>query len=178
MPTELEAKLRVTDHAPIREKLKTLGATGGEVTRETNTFFDTHDATLRSQDKGLRLRENRRDSGTTYVVTYKGPKTAGAFKSREEIEFTVDEPAAFTRTLEALGYHRALAFAKVRETWHLRNCTVELDTLPTLPSPNTFLEVEGPDEVSIRGALELLGLSREPLVKESYSKLISQSGRK
>lgn len=174
MSMEIEAKVRVPSHDAVRQRLHALGATGGEVTHETNVFFDSPDGALRRSDRGLRIRTNRRPSGTTVVLTCKGPKVASAdhVKSREELE--VQLPAgsadAMTAVLIRLGYAPTLSFEKRRETWHLANSEVVLDTLPKL---GTFVEVEADDAATVRHVLGELGLAAEPLVAESYIALIA-----
>lgn len=174
MAMEIEAKVRVPSHDAVRQRLRALGATGGEVTHETNVFFDSPDGALRRSDRGLRIRTNRRPSGTTVELTCKGPKVASPdhVKSREEIEVQLpaDSAQAMTAVLTRLGYPPTLSFEKRRETWHLGTTEVVLDTLPRL---GTFVEVEADDAASVRHVLEQLGLAAEPLVTESYIALIA-----
>ncbi|GAB2934823.1 hypothetical protein GCM10027028_38110 [Streptomyces sundarbansensis] len=62
-----------------------------------------------------------------------------------------------------------------REEWRLREVAFDFDTWPDLP---TFLEIEGPDEASVRQAAALLDLdyseARFGSVDEIYK---SESGR-
>src|SRR3954465_1559073 len=92
MAVELEAKMRVTDLEPVRRKLRDVGATPLGRTAEINRFYDAADHRLRNVDRGLRLRTNKDiDSGRdTHVVTMKGPRQQGKFKTREELEFATD----------------------------------------------------------------------------------------
>jgi adenylate cyclase class 2 len=62
-----------------------------------------------------------------------------------------------------------------REEWRLGEVAFDFDTWPDLP---TFLEIEGPDEASVRQAADLLGLdysqARFGSVDEIYK---SEAGR-
>ena len=172
MPVEIEIKLKVDHLAPVRDKLRAVGATHvGEVT-ETNVFFDTPDRALLGSDCGLRLRRNR-DCHThkeKLVVTYKGPRAEGPVKRREELEFAVDHPDALEQVLERLGYVPQLSFEKRRETWRLDKCTVELDSLPEIGS---FIEIEAPSEAEVKRVREKLGLNDTPAVAPTYADIVS-----
>jgi adenylate cyclase, class 2 len=175
MPTEIEVKMRVESHDAIRSRLSAAGGARRGVTEEVNTFFDSPLAELRKSDRGLRVRRNRRQGqADELVVTYKGPKQQrGQYKVREEIEVGVTDQDSLVVLFERLGFGVTLRFEKTRETWELLGCTVELDDLPQL---GRFVEVEGPDEASVRRAVEALGLAGVPTVKESYAELIAAAG--
>lgn len=167
MAVEIEAKMKVPNHAATRQRLVELGAKSVSSQLETNMFFDTEDRSLLTADKGLRLRVNRDATTATekYVITYKGPRKPGALKSREELELVVDNAAAAEQLLTALGYRRVLQFEKRRESWDLENCHVELDELPHL---GVYVEIEGPSEPAVMRVREALGLSKQALLKTSY----------
>jgi adenylate cyclase class 2 len=172
MAVEIEIKLKVDHLAPVRDRLRALGATHvGEVT-ETNVFLDTPDRALLGSDCGLRLRHNRdcHTHAEKLVVTYKGPRGEGPVKRREEIEFGVDKPEQFEQVLERLGYVRQLSFEKRRETWRLEKCTVELDSLPELGS---FVEIEAASEAEVKRVRERLGLNDITAIVPTYADLVS-----
>ena len=173
MPIELEAKMKVSDLSPVRERLRALGAEPRSRVLERNTFFDSSDRRLLAADSGLRLRHTREiDTGEEKdVVTFKGPQEAGELKRREEIEFGVTNGAAATGAFERLGYVSRLSFEKRRETWRFGGCTVELDELPHL---GTFVEIEGPDEPAVMRVRETLGLANEPLVPIGYATMVAK----
>jgi adenylate cyclase class 2 len=173
MAVEIEAKMKVENHSAVRERLRAAGATRVTRTLETNTFFDAPDGSLRTNDRGLRLRRNHdlehgRDS---VVITYKGPRQPGQFKSREEIETTVGDGDIAAELLAALGFAQTLSFEKRRESWQLGGCHVELDELPYLGS---FVEIEGPDESTVMNVRRDLGLSDHRALKESYIAMLSE----
>lgn len=171
MAVEIEAKMKVADFAPIREKLKQLGAVEQGSVLESNTFFDSDDRSLLAADKGLRLRQKTRlsDNSESFIITYKGPRQQSAVKNREELELSVASGKDATGLLEILGFHRILTFEKRRETWILENCEVELDEIPHL---GNFVEIEGPREELILQLREKLGLGDRPMVRESYIALL------
>jgi adenylate cyclase class 2 len=173
MPIELEAKMKVANLSPVRERLRNLGAEPRGRVLERNTFFDSPDRKLLVADSGLRLRHTRDlDRGEEKdVVTFKGPQGAGELKRREEIEFGVTHGAAASEMFGRLGYTPDLSFEKRRETWRLGDCTIELDELPNL---GTFVEIEGPDENVVLSIREKLGLSGEPLVTIGYATMVAK----
>lgn len=171
MAQELEAKIRVPSHDPIRAKLQAANAAPEGITEETNIFFDTAGKSLKSTGQGLRLRYNKRPDGTTHVVTYKGPKQPGKYKQREEIEIAVDDPESAAALFSKLGYQERLRFHKRRESWTWKHCKIELDTLDNI---GTFVEVEAHTEEEITEALQLLNLENEPHHSESYASMVAR----
>jgi predicted adenylyl cyclase CyaB len=172
MPLELEAKVKVLDHDMVRQKLRESGATSLGVTMETNRFFDGPGGSLKSADSGLRIRTNARGECATHVVTFKGPRQPGPYKTREEIEFTVDDPVATAAVFTKLGYGLNLSFQKRRESYELAGCKVELDTLPA--DLGTYVEVEGATDQAVASVLTQLGLVDEPVVTDSYASMIGR----
>jgi adenylate cyclase class 2 len=171
MPVEIEAKMKVADHAGVRQRLRENGAKHESTVLETNTFFDTPDRALMSNDKGLRLRHTT-DADTheeKSKFTFKGPRQKGQLKSRPEHEMDVSDPRAARAFLEALGFTKLASFQKRRESWTLEKCHVELDEVPHL---GTFVEIEGPDEPTVMRLREMLHLRDEPLIQTSYISLL------
>jgi adenylate cyclase class 2 len=173
MGRELEAKMRVEDHEPLRARLRAAGAERLGACMELNTFFDSVERTLVAQDKGLRVRHtcDFATGAERHVVTYKGPQQDGALKNREEVEFVTDDGEQAALLLERLGYSPTLSFEKRRESWKLDDCLIELDELPQL---GRFVEIEGPDEEAVLEVRETLGLDDRPLVKQSYIAMVDE----
>ncbi len=140
MPAEIEAKLKVEDFAPVRKRLRAIGAKRRGIHHEINEFFDDSEQSLRRGDQGLRLRIDRIGKETRSIVTFKGPLRRGKFKTREEIEFHVDDPHSARELLGRLGFHPTLSFEKRRESWEFGGCKIELDHVPHL---GLFVEIEG-----------------------------------
>ncbi len=172
MSVELECKVRVDDHDSVRQALKAAGATYVGRVLETNRLFDRNDGSLSSSGRGLRVRStvplDGEAPGTT--LTYKGPRQSSTFKQREEIEVHVDDATSMADILRALGFVERFRFQKRRESWRMESCLVELDELPVL---GRFIEVEGPDEATIRTVLHQLGVERAQPIQESYVSMLS-----
>lgn len=172
MPLEIEAKIKVDDLEPTRQKLTAVGATRLGRVLETNHIFDNADRSLLAGDKGLRIRWCVDESGQVAgaMLTYKGPRNPGRYKSREELEVVLDDASKGSAILAALGYAEVICFQKRRETWRLGPCLVELDELPHL---GMYVEVEGPDEPAVQAAQQQLGLADAPHVPTSYVALLA-----
>lgn len=173
MGLEIEAKMKVAELSVVREKLKAVGARFVKRTNETNRFYDAADGRLRNAGRGLRLRTNTdADLGSAdHVVTMKGPLQGGKFKSREELEFSIDDVETAAAVLGHLGYPLNLSFEKRRESWELDGCKIELDELPVL---GTFIEIEGKDEQSVELVRQKLGLGGEPTISTGYASMIAK----
>ncbi|MBX3396794.1 MAG: class IV adenylate cyclase [Phycisphaerae bacterium] len=171
MPTELESKIKVDSHQPVRDRLRDAGASYIGKVLETNRILDRPDAHLLRTGCGLRIRQisildgvGPRDS-----ITFKGVKIPGKFKQREEHETSIDDANALAAILAALGYTDKIVFEKRRESWRLDPCTIELDEIPQF---GLFVEVEGPSEPAVESTLARLGLSDQQSITESYVALL------
>jgi adenylate cyclase class 2 len=171
MPVEIEAKIKVDDHATTRARLEAVGAKRVGDYLETNVIFDTEDRSLLAVDKGLRVRCARdvstNEEGVT--ITFKGPRKHSAMKSRQETELEVSDFAQAVELLEQLNFHQVLLFEKRRQSWEVGHCKVELDELPHL---GCFVEIEGNSEKAIGKVQEQLGLGHRPIVKTAYVGLL------
>ena len=173
MALEIEAKMQVDDHTPIRQRLELAGARRLHRHLETNTFMDKADHALQQRDSGLRIRRAR-DIDTalvTAVITHKGPCQPGLLKIRPETEVKVASYEDAVALLEALDYHITLCFQKRRDSWQLDDCEVELDELPQL---GRFVEIEGPSEAAIESVRVRLGLAGHPLIQTGYATLVAR----
>ena len=171
MAMEIEAKFRVASHAPVRDRLGALGAEYLGRVLETNRIFGRSDGSLRARGCGLRVRSTELEDGAKpeATMTFKGPVASGFYKSRQELEVTVDDPEVAAEMLIAMGFERILCYQKRRESWTLDNCRIELDQLPRL---GLFVEVEGPDDDAIRSVAAAIGLGDAPHVRESYVRML------
>jgi adenylate cyclase, class 2 len=167
MPDEIESKLKVTDHTDVRERLCQAGAEYVGRVLEVNQLFDDTNGSLLAGGCGLRVRacDVLDGAGRSATLTYKGPLREGTFKNRVEIEVEVGNAETMKDLLGSLGFHPRIVFEKRRESWRFKGCSVELDDVATL---GLFVEVEGPDEGSIRAVLSLLGLDATASIRTSY----------
>ncbi len=172
MATELEIKMRVSDHTSIRQALIRHNAALISKHQELNTFFDRAEQSLLSKGSGLRIRsETPIDGGAPRTrVTFKGPRSA-ADAPRREVEFMASDYASAVELLEALGFAKILHFEKIRESWLLDQCEIELDELPIL---GRFVEIEGKELNVINNVRDKLGLANLPLVKEGYAEMMAK----
>jgi predicted adenylyl cyclase CyaB len=175
---EIEAKFFVKDLGKVEARLLELGA---RLLRprllELNLRYDRPDGSLRREHRVLRLRQSD-DSR----LTYKGPSSIvdGAM-SRQEIEFSVGDFEAAKAFLEALDYQIIAMYEKYRTTYELETSEAFGDfgslkvliMLDELPYGN-FVEIEGPDAVSIHIAADCLGLKWEAAIAESYLALFER----
>lgn len=171
MAVETEIKLRVESHEPMRRRLTAAGAhcTGHHL--EQNIILDRPDGSLHAAGCGLRIREETFPDGgpPCASITFKGPLRSGPMKSREEIELVVDGIDGAVDFFNRLGFIPVLIYEKLRESWLLDDCRVELDRPPKI---GLFVEIEGPTESSIQRVRGRIGLSDTPSVRESYVQLL------
>lgn len=134
---------------------------------EANRLFDRPGGELQRSNQLIRLRR----TGKRAIVTYKGPTLGGRHKSREEIEFDVSDPDAFTRVLERLGYLPGFRYEKFRTKFAAPGELgfITLDETPI----GVFLELEGPPEWIDRGAADL-GFAPAQYLTASYASLYGE----
>jgi adenylate cyclase, class 2 len=136
---------------------------------EINVVFDTADRRIFDSGTLLRLRVVRGKG----ILTYKGaPLDSGEHKSREEIESTVEEPAAMRLILERLGYQAVFRYEKFR-TEFTRPPEPGVAMLDETPI-GVYLELEGPPRW-VDGAARLLGFARKDYITRSYGRLYLDS---
>ncbi|MBV2365914.1 class IV adenylate cyclase [Streptomonospora nanhaiensis] len=169
MQHEYEATFLAVDTADLRTRLEGLGAVRVfPRTRFTRRIFEGG-----ALEAGAWVR--LRDEGTRSTLTLKQVTDATAIDGTTEVETEVGDPRAVAEILERVGLRQARYQENDREEWRLGEVVFDFDTWPGLP---TFLEVEGPDEDSVRGAAALLGLdyarARFGSVDEIYR---SEAGR-
>ena len=174
---EIETKLKVESHEPIRDRLKAAGAGFISHVLERNFIFDRSDGSLRASGCGLRVRETRPLNGAqgAALLTFKGPYRSGEYKSRSEINIAVDSGIRTCEMLAELEFKEIMFFEKRRETWKLDATEVDLDELPLL---GTFVEIEGPDEKVIHQVQQRIGLSEHRHIEASYLSLLSDFCRR
>ncbi|MEP7354536.1 MAG: class IV adenylate cyclase [Acidobacteriota bacterium] len=174
MGVETEIKLRWTGGADAaRSLLLSHGyaiRTGGQL--EVDQLYDHPAFPLRPAGKLLRLRS----AGDRWIVTFKGPRFTEAdgsavHKSREEIETSIGDGAAFEAILERIGYQPGFRYEKFRTTFALAGepGIVTLDQTVM----GDFLELEGPAEWIDRTALAL-GFGPADYIKASYAGLYAE----
>lgn len=149
MKHEYEAKFLAADVAGTQTKLTTLGAVQAfPRTLLTRKIFEND-----SLDGGAWIR--LRDEGTRSTLTLKQVTDATTIDGTKEIETEVTDLHAMADILRRVGLTEVRYQENYREEWRLGEIAFDFDTWPGLP---TFLEIEGPDEASVRQAAALLEL--------------------
>lgn len=169
MKNEYEAKFLSIDVAALQAKLTSLGAEQAfPRTLLTRKIFEND-----TLDGGQWIR--LRNEGTRSTLTVKQVTDSGTIDGTTEIETGVTDLDATAEILRVLGAREVRYQENYREEWRLGDVVFDFDTWPDLP---TFVEIEGPDEASVRHAADLLGLdystARFGSVDEIYK---SEAGR-
>ncbi|MGV9389232.1 class IV adenylate cyclase [Streptomyces olivaceus] len=169
MEHEYEAKFLAVDAAGLQAELTALGAVQAfPRTLLTRKIFEND-----SLDGGAWVR--LRDEGTRSTLTLKQVTDATTIDGTKEIETEVSDLHAMAAILRRVGLTEVRYQENYREEWRLGEVAFDFDTWPDLP---TFLEIEGPDEASVRQAAALLNLeyseARFGSVDEIYK---SEAGR-
>ncbi|MBZ5595381.1 MAG: class IV adenylate cyclase [Acidobacteriia bacterium] len=165
---EIEIKLRVAGARAARSLLRTAGF---HVRRrrvfEDNAILDTPDLALRSRGCLLRVRT----AGAAATLTYKGPSSAGRYKSRQELEIAISAPGMAFSIFENLGFHRVFRYQKYRTEYSEASArgVVTLDETPV----GCFLEIEGAPRWIDRTARKL-GFRESDYIRVSYGVLYFQ----
>ena len=111
------------------------GRASGPLSRPSRDFA--------ASDEALRIRRLGEDNR----ITYKGPKRGGIAKMREEVEI-VCEPglegfAKLSRIFEALGFRAVATVHKLRESFHLRRDSFDVEiALDHVEGIGEFVEIE------------------------------------
>lgn len=149
MKHEYEATFLAIDVDDLQQRLTALGAI--QVfprTLLTRKIFEND-----ALDGGQWIR--LRSEGTRATLTLKQVTDATSIDGTTEIETEVSDLHAMADILRHLGMGEVRYQENHREEWRLGEVVFDFDTWPDLP---TFLEIEGPDEASVRQAAALLEL--------------------
>lgn len=161
MATETEAKIKVDDLAPIAARLQDLGAVDKGTALERNWVLDRPDDELQHGGALLRVRNVGGPGG---ILTVKRRTVEGQFKTREEVECTVDSSHALLQQLEMVGFRVKWIYEKRRATWLWHDCVLALDECPEI---GCFVEIEGEAD-SIRRAAADIGLDPDEHLGDNY----------
>ena len=152
MNLEIEATFLEVDKNEIRSKLKALG--GKLIQPEIlmrRIVFDLH-----SNHAFARVR----DEGNRIVLTYKNHHN-DTLTGTEEINVEVNNYEDTIAILKACGLRAKYDEDSYRETWELDDVEITIDTWPWIP---TYIEIEGPSEISVKSAATKLGYNMQNAV--------------
>jgi adenylate cyclase class 2 len=151
METEIEAKWLEIEAADLRSKLNNLGAKLVQPERLMRRKpFDFPDNRLETIGGWVRVR----DEGDRITLSYKQLNDR-TLHGTKEITVEVNDFGKTCEILEALGLEAKSYQETKRETWHLGNCEVTIDTWPWIP---TLVELEAGTEDQVRQTAQQLGL--------------------
>lgn len=152
MKPEIEAKFLDVNHDELRTKLLELGATCKTPMRlMKRKNLDFPDRRLGKEFNGwVRVR----DEGDKITMSYKQLNNR-ELDGTHEVNVTVDNFDAACAFLEAIGLEVKTYQETKRESWRLDELEIELDEWPWA---KPYMEVEGPDEASLRALVGNLGL--------------------
>ncbi|MEU6290701.1 class IV adenylate cyclase [Streptomyces sp. NPDC046988] len=149
MKHEYEAKFLAVDTAALQARLTALGA----VQAFPRTLLTRRIFGADSFERGTWIR--LRAEGTRSTLTLKQVTDGTRIDGTREIETEVSDLDATADILRRAGLTEVRYQENYREEWRLGEVVFDFDTWPGLP---TFLEIEGPDETSVRQAAALLDL--------------------
>lgn len=150
MNIEYEATFTKIDKDQMRQKLKQAGATliRPEFLMKRYCFlppkFIHEEAWLRVRDEG--------DKTTMALKIMEGKKIT----DQKEVELVIDDFQKGYEFLKALQCKQIAYQETKREIWHLNNVEITIDTWPGL---QPVLEIEGPNEDSVKSVAEKLGFN-------------------
>jgi len=150
MQTEIEAKFINVNVDLIRKKLKDAGAKLIEPERLMKRHvFDYPDHRLEAIGGWVRVR----DEGSKITMSYKQLNDR-TLHGTKEVTLVIDDYEQAKQFLDSIGLIIDSYQETKRESWKLDDVDVEIDTWPWIPS---FVELEAPDEASIKAAAKTLG---------------------
>jgi adenylate cyclase class 2 len=152
MKPEIEAKFLDADHDALRAKLREIGAECKQPMRlMKRKGYDYPGGRLRAEQNGwVRVR----NEGDKITMSYKQLDNRG-LDGTKEIQLTIDSFENADAFLHALGLKPGTYQETKRESWTWQDCEIELDHWPwTKP----YVEMEGPDEATLKDLAAKLGL--------------------
>ncbi|MFA5003686.1 MAG: class IV adenylate cyclase [Candidatus Saccharimonadales bacterium] len=152
MKPEIEAKFLNVNHDELRAKLKELGAECAQPMRLMKR--KNYDFPDRRLDKGRNGWVRVRDEGGKITMSYKQLNNR-ELDGTHEVNITIDSFDAADSFLREIGLEPKTYQVTKRESWRYENFEIELDEWPWA---KPYIEIEGPDEQSLKGLAEKLDL--------------------
>lgn len=152
MKPEIEVKFLQVNHQELRTKLTKLGATCAapmRLMRRKN--YDFADRRLSKIGGWVRLRDENGKVTLAYKQLYDR-----TLHGTHEVSIIVDSFEATDTLLLAIGLEAKNYQESRRESWRLSDCEIELDEWPWV---RPYIEMEGPDESTLKDLAAKLGLN-------------------
>lgn len=164
---ETEVKIAIDGRrADVEAKIRAAGFhRSADRVFEANVLYDDSARTLRSRGFVLRLRQ----AGARAIITFKGAGEPGPYKTREEIETSVDSFHQMQTILSRLGFAPVFRYEKYRTEYQSMASDIAVLTVDETPIGD-FLELEGPGDWIDQSAA-LLGFTASDYILDSYGRL-------
>ena len=138
MGMEVEVKAYAEDLKEVEARIREMGAELTWEGEQVDTYYNHPERDFAKTDEALRIRNEKSDS----FLTYKGPKVDELSKTREEIQFSIENAEAAGKVLVKLGFSTAGIVKKYRKKFKLQDLKISLDRVDGL---GDFVEVEALD---------------------------------
>jgi adenylate cyclase class 2 len=138
MAMEVEVKAYAGDLKEIEIKILGMGAEPTWEGEQADTYYNHPERDFAKTDEALRIRKEKDRN----ALTYKGPKLDELSKTREEIQFSIENAEAAGNVLEKLGFSEAGTVKKYRKKFKLGEMKISLDKVEGL---GDFVEIEALD---------------------------------
>lgn len=138
MGMEVEVKAYAGDLKEIEIKILEMGAEPTWEGDQVDTYYNHPEKDFAKTDEALRIRKEKGRNS----LTYKGPKVDELSKTREEIQFSIENAEAAGKVLIKLGFSTAGIVKKYRKKFKLGDMKISLDRVEVL---GDFVEIEALD---------------------------------
>ena len=174
---EVEVKAKIDNFEDMREKLNNLGAVKTKEEFQEDIYFNSPIVDFAKTDEALRIRTTKQNNEKHIFITYKGAKIDSKSKTREEIEFGIEDSEKCAKTFEHIGFKKVRTVLKNREYYAYKKFEISLDDVEGL-SPYMEIEIgleDGNDyqqsQDSIFEVFEQLGIT-DGFERTSYLELL------
>ncbi len=164
---EIEIKLKYSDEAVLRDKLKSLKAKHTETYEIADCYYAKDGETMKNAENLLRVRIKKGIS----ELTYKGKReTDDEIWERVEVNVPVGDPEKMGLILVNLGFKYILKNRTLREYWDIGG--VELGIMKILePAKIDFVEIEGKTKEDVEKTTKLFFGILEPIGEDYFERL-------
>jgi len=156
MEKEIEAKFANVNHGEVRKKLRDVGAKLEKPMRTMRRVTIDNEFMKTDKDSFVRIR----DEGDKVTITYKQFDKL-SLDGVYEVEIEVNDFEKAVELFKEAGLVHGSFQESKRESWTLGEVKIELDEWPWL---DPYIEIEGPDEKSVKEVADKLGLGWENAV--------------
>jgi len=164
---EIEVRFLEIDYPALVAKLQALRAQDhGEDFLKEIIFYDKELTWMYQVKKFVRLRKTNKST----FLTFKHHEVDSAIGTKE-IELKVSDVEKAKELLIEIGLIPFREQEKKRHTFTLGEVIVDIDTWPSVP---TYVELEGPDEESLKDAAKKLQLDWKDVVFKSARFIIEE----